>query len=96
MFGALVLLNCRDPRGTVVAVWREMVAPSFSLCRKRSCIVMAAATIADFLLPELERLLATATRELLRHVGVAGRCERCGERWPCERVETAALILDAF
>jgi hypothetical protein len=51
--------------------------------------------------PEFRSLLATATQELCRHVrGSAGNgsvhCVLCGSLWPCERVCSAALLLEVI
>jgi hypothetical protein len=39
----------------------------------------------DYLIPELATLLATAAREIDRHVNTNGRCAVCDSAWPCER-----------
>ena len=47
--------------------------------------------------PELLVLLATARRELDRHVSDdQHRCQVCGDDWPCERAALAAFTLGAL
>ncbi|HLX48665.1 MAG TPA: hypothetical protein VKS82_10060 [Streptosporangiaceae bacterium] len=46
---------------------------------------------------ELRRLLATASRELDRHVRDSRRhCRACHRAWPCERAQLAATALDGL
>jgi hypothetical protein len=51
---------------------------------------------ADFLLPELEALLATAAAVICRHVSEAGWCRECSCEWPCEPAQLADLVLGGF
>jgi hypothetical protein len=55
-----------------------------------------ASPIADYVSPELLTMLATAARELDRHIGERGRCAGCGGSWPCERSRLADLALAAL
>lgn len=48
------------------------------------------------LLPELAHWLATARRELARHVRDHDRCAECGRTWPCEQATLAAFTFDAL
>jgi hypothetical protein len=46
---------------------------------------------------ELRRLLATASRELNRHVRDSrARCRACHHAWPCERAQLAAATLEGL
>jgi hypothetical protein len=47
--------------------------------------------------PELLVLLATAQRELDRHVSDDSQhCQACQAAWPCERAQLAAFTLEAL
>jgi hypothetical protein len=49
-----------------------------------------------YLPPELATLLATATREIDRHVNQAGLCADCGSASPCDRARLADAALAAL
>jgi hypothetical protein len=51
------------------------------------------ATPAEFVTPELVRLLAIAQRELDRHLRDHGVCTCCHEHWPCPTACLAAGTL---
>jgi hypothetical protein len=56
------------------------------------------ATISDaeYVIPELELLLAIARQELDRHQGDHGTCVSCRQHWPCPTVCLAAGTLSAL
>jgi hypothetical protein len=51
---------------------------------------------ADYVIPELERLLSIARRELDRHQCDHGTCASCQQHWPCPTVCLAAGTLSAL
>jgi hypothetical protein len=57
---------------------------------------MSQSSSADYLSPELGRLLALARAELDRHANSSGRCEACHDLWPCEPACLAAFTLGSL
>jgi hypothetical protein len=51
---------------------------------------------ADLPLPALAQLLATAQREIDRHLNGNGTCTSCGQRWPCTSACLAEFTLGAL
>jgi hypothetical protein len=51
---------------------------------------------ADLPLPALAQLLATAQREIDRHLNGNGTCTSCGQRWPCASACLAEFTLGAL
>ena len=47
----------------------------------------------EYVIPEMEHLLAIAQQELDSHLSDHGVCRRCHERWPCP---TACLAADTL
>ena len=50
----------------------------------------------EYIIPELEHLLATAQQELDSHQNDHGCCCRCQQHWPCPTACLAAETLSAF
>ncbi len=89
------MLGRRPPRGTfrAGAVIADQAVTDRAYCGGEPA---APGCEADFLPPELQTLLATATLVIDRHVNAGGRCCSCGDRWPCEQVQLADLVLGGF
>ena len=51
---------------------------------------------AEYVIPELEQLLAIAQHELDRHLSDHGTCARCQQHWPCPTACLAAETLGAL
>jgi hypothetical protein len=56
----------------------------------------APTTTVEYVIPELEHLLAIAQQELDSHLSEHGVCCRCHERWPCATACLAAETLSAL
>jgi hypothetical protein len=54
---------------------------------------IAPTTPVEYIIPELEHLLAIAQQELDSHLSDHGVCSRCHERWPCATACLAAQTL---
>jgi hypothetical protein len=49
-----------------------------------------------YLLPELQKLMATAVAVIDQHTNAVGRCQECGLAWPCPSAQLADLTLGGF